>query len=293
MVKVTQTVRPKEEKERKITFFAKEANECPVCGTKFHREELFQGRVNAGELTDELHRKYIPMQSYGEVAPLIYSMTVCPSCFFSAFKGDFPKPPPKTLGVLSELTQDRIEKVQRIFSPIDFEEPRKIVDGAASYYLAMLCYDLFPPQSAPTVKMGMCSIRTAWLCGDLHAKQPNENYNYLSGIFYQKARILYKAAIEFEQTAREQASAISNLGPDTDKNYGYEGALYMAGMLELKYGQRVDTVRRDRDLDVFKRSIAKMFGLGKRSKAKPGPLLDTARELYDRIKAELRVDDDE
>jgi uncharacterized protein (DUF2225 family) len=36
-----------------------------------------------------------------------------------------------------------------------------------------------------------------------------------------------------------------------------------------------------------------MFGLGKKTKSKPGPLLDKARELYDRLKAELQDGDDE
>ncbi len=293
MVRVKKEQKPREEKERKVTFFAKEPTECPVCGTKFQREELFQGRVNAGPLTDELHRKYIPMQSYGEVFPLVYSMTVCPSCFFSSNKSDFAKPPQRALAALSEATQDRIEKVGRIFNPIDFEEARGLMEGTASYYLAMLCYELFPPQAAPTVKMAQASLRAAWLCEDLHAKKPGENYDYLSKLFYQKARILYKAAIDFEQTAREQASSVPNLGPDSDKNYGYEGTLYVAAVLELKYGQRADQAKRFKDLEMYRTSIAKMFGLGKRSKAKPGPLLDSARDLYDRIKAEIRADDDE
>ncbi len=38
-----------------------------------------------------------------------------------------------------------------------------------------------------------------------------------------------------------------------------------------------------------------MFGVGKKTKAKPGPLLDMARDLYETIKKELKdqADDEE
>ena len=81
--------KPDSEKEKKVTFISKEPIVCPVCEASFNREELFSGRVNAGDLTDELHRTYIPMHSYGEVHPLVYELTVCPSCWYSAYKYDF------------------------------------------------------------------------------------------------------------------------------------------------------------------------------------------------------------
>ena len=83
------------------------------------------------------------------------------------------------------------------------------------------------------------------------------------------------------------------LGPDTDKNYAYEGVLYLCGILELKYGQREDEEKRNLELDRSKRAIARMFGLGKKTKSKPGPLLEKARNLYDELKRELAVDDDD
>ena len=36
-----------------------------------------------------------------------------------------------------------------------------------------------------------------------------------------------------------------------------------------------------------KKAIARIFGLGKSSKSKPGPLLDVAKRLYDKIAGEL------
>ncbi|GAB1456975.1 hypothetical protein MASR2M48_22830 [Spirochaetota bacterium] len=61
----------KPEKDRKVSFYAKEATRCPVCDASFHREELFSGRVSADEMTDELHRTYKPLHAFGEVHPYI------------------------------------------------------------------------------------------------------------------------------------------------------------------------------------------------------------------------------
>jgi len=67
-------------KEAAISYYSKDQIECPVCGAKFKREEMYSGggRVIAGDLTEELRRLYEPSAKYGEVYPLIYSMTVCP-----------------------------------------------------------------------------------------------------------------------------------------------------------------------------------------------------------------------
>lgn len=283
----------KEEKEKKVTFISKDAIRCPVCDASFHREELFSGRLNAGELTDELHRTYIPMQAYGEIQPLIYDVTVCPSCWYAAYKPDFPGPTPKVAGALSEATAARVDAVQSLFGTIDFNSPRGLVEGAASYYLAMLCYELCTKEVAPAIKQGLSSLRAAWLCRELAERRPGENFDYVSELFYKKARFLYRLAVERETKGSERFSLQKWLGPDNDKNYGYEGVLYLEGVLELKYGPRNDEARRAAALESSKRNIAKMFGLGKSSKSKPGPLLDKARELYDVLKAELKQDDEE
>lgn len=283
----------KEEKERKVTFTGKETIHCPVCDANFHREELFSGRVNAGELSDELHRNYIAMQAWGEVQPLVYDLTVCPSCWYAAYKGDFLGIGPKILRPLSDGIAQRVEAAQRLFEPLDFSSPRGLNEGAASYYLAMLCYEAFTKEYAPTFKQGLSALRAAWLCGLLEEKRPEENWAYVARLFYRKARFLYRRALELDQSGKEQLSQVKWLGPDTDKTYGFEGVLYVSGVLEYKYGPRGDPEKRAASLDASKRAIAKMFGLGKKSRAKPGPLLDKARDFYDRLKAELKSGDDE
>lgn len=283
----------KPEKDRKVSFYAKEVTRCPVCDASFRREELFSGRVSADEMTDELHRTYKPMHAFGEVYPLVYEIEVCPSCFYAAFRQDFLSAGIKYTDELNARIDTRIKEVQKIFSPLDYQEPRGLLEGAASYYLALMSYELFSKEFAPTIKSALASVRAAWLCHDLHAKAPNENWDYVAGLFYRKARFFYRLALENELTGTEPYSTQRNLGPDTDKNYGHEGVLYMSAILELKYGPSDDPeIRRER-MKTAKTSVARMFGFGKKNKSKPGPLLEKSRELYDKIKAEIKDGDDE
>jgi uncharacterized protein (DUF2225 family) len=277
----------KDEKERKVTFAGKEQIRCPVCDANFHREELFSGRVNAGDLTDELHRKYIPMNQWGEVQPLVYDLTVCPSCWYAAWKADFIAIGPKQRQALSDGIAPRIEAVQRVIEPLDFGSPRSLGEGAASYYLAMLCYEHLPKEFAPTFKQGLCALRAAWLFSALEEKRPGEHFDHVAALFYRKARFLYRRSIELDQSGKEPVANVKWYGPDSDKSYGFEGVIYLAGLLEYKYGPKADHEKRVAALSSSKRAIAKLFGLGKRSKNKPGPLLDKSREFYDLLKEEI------
>lgn len=80
-----------------VTYFSKDEIVCPVCQTHFRREEMRMGggRLSAGELTDELRRTYVPTAKYGKVVPLIYPITVCPNCLYSADDFDFLSLPQK------------------------------------------------------------------------------------------------------------------------------------------------------------------------------------------------------
>ncbi len=275
-------------KERKVTYFRKDSTICPVCDKPFQREELFQGRVNAADLTDELHRVYSPMAAYGAVYPLVYPMTVCPNCYFAALPTDFESLSPKLRQPLASGIAARIDSVTGLFPKgLDFASPRRLQEGAASYYLAMQCYELFPDKDSPVIKQAISAIRASWLFTDLDARLPGQNYDYISRLFINKARFLYQQAVELDTKGKQSLQAVKFLGPDADNNYGYDGVIYLCGILELKYGQRQDPAMRQKRLDYMACAIAKMFGLGKKTKAKPGPLLERARDLYERLKAEL------
>ena len=74
-----------------VTYFSRTQTRCPICDTAFAREEMRtgRGRLIAGSLTDELRRNYEPSRKFGKVNPLLYPVTVCPSCYYGAYERDF------------------------------------------------------------------------------------------------------------------------------------------------------------------------------------------------------------
>ena len=275
-----------------VSFFSKTPTECPVCDTKFYKEEMRtgRGRLIAGKLTRELRRTYEPSKKYGDVYPLIYPVVVCPACYYATYGLDFAVVPPDAHTLLQADTQTRIDTTGDILGGIDFTRPRELKEGLASYILAVMCYDRFPKNFGPTIKQGVSCLRAAWVAMDLHVVEPKENYDRLAALFYRKARFFYALAIEQEQNGKQGIPSDFPVGPDLDKNYGYDGILYIAGLLDWLYGPRKDRERRRIGLERSKRSIARIFGMGRASKDKPVALLDNARDVYEEIAKELGLE---
>jgi uncharacterized protein (DUF2225 family) len=285
-------IKEKEDKELKLSFFKKEEQTCPACGSTFHKEELLTGgsRLIAGSLTEQLHRLYEPSQKYGNVFPLVYQSVVCPACWFASTEADFPLlPNPKT----AEKDKDRrIADTLLIFPGVDYEKTRGLMEGAASQYLTIRCYDYYSAkQSSPTIKQGIASIRTAWLLDEMDKAYPKQHYDWLATLFRKKAEYFYNEALDREQRGKEAMSAIKSFGPDTDKNYAYEGMLYMCAYLRYKFGPAQGSADRKYSLETARRTIAKLFGMGRKSKDKPGAILDLARKVYSAINEELGTGD--
>jgi uncharacterized protein len=276
-------------RELKVSFISKEELTCPVCGKNFNREELLSGsgRLIAGKLTDELHRLYEPSAKYGEVYPLIYQATVCPECWFAAMDKDFVDFPPFSREKAKKDTEERVADTKLIFPETDFTKPRDIVSGTASLYLVVRCYEFYTKEFSPTIKQAVAALRAGWLLDDINKKFPEQHYDWLAMLFKKKANYFYNEAIRREQRGIETLSAMKNFGPDTDKNYSYEGALYLTALLRYKYSYKDNPELRGKALEEAKRTIARIFGVGKSSKSKPGPLLEHARNLYETISKEL------
>ena len=275
-----------------VSFFSKTPTECPVCSTKFYREEMRtgRGRLIAGKLTRELRRTYEPSKKYGDVFPLVYPVVVCPSCYYAAYSHDFLAVPADRRQQLHNDTQQRIDALADVLHGIDFTRPRGLKEGLASHVLAMMCYDRFPKDFGPTIKQGVSCLRAAWIAGDLDVREPGKNYDKLAAIFYRKARFFYALAIEQEQNGTQAIPTDFSPGPDLDKNYGYDGILYVAGLLDWLYGPRKDPQKRRVALGRSKRSIARIFGMGRASKDKPAAILDNARDVYEEIARELGLE---
>jgi len=278
-----------EDRELKVSFISKKETVCPVCDTSFHKEELHTGggRLIAGSLTKELHRLYEPSAKYGEVFPLVYQATVCPNCWYAAMENDFSAIPEKCIEKIKENKEKRYQETMLIFPETDFNESRSLITGAASQYLVLRCYDFFTKDFSPTIKQGVAALRCAWLLDELDKKFEGQHYNWLAVLFRRKAQYLYNEALNREQKGIETLSAMKVFGPDTDKNYSYEGMLYLCAYLRYKYGPSQDSPQRKASLEDARRTIAKLFGLGKKTKDKPGAFLDLARSIYDAINSDL------
>jgi uncharacterized protein (DUF2225 family) len=279
-----------DKKKPAISYWSKQKCYCPVCKKEFPREEMLSGsgRLNAGNLTEELHRLYTPSARYGKIYPLIYAIGACPYCHSAFFWNDFKAIDHQdSLNRIYDTAEKRKEAVSNIFPYYNLERNRTLYDGAAMYYLAILCYDQVDLGFLPTMKRAILTLRLAWICQDLETECPGHNFKTVAEVFYKKSVFFYQQAVLNETARTEKSSTLPMMGPDTDKNYGWDGVVYLCGLLEYKYGQKEDPALRLKKLDEAKIAIARIFGLGKSTKEKPGPLLEHSRNLYDTLTKEL------
>jgi len=276
------------DKNPSVTFFQRNPINCPVCDAKIYREELLsgRGRLIAGDLTIELRRLFEPSKKYGDIYPLIYPVTVCPDCYFASWKEHFSGISDEIKKSIDDDRNDRIDSINRIVDGLNFSQPRTLREGLASYYLAIRCYDFFTKDYAPVAHQAVSSLRAAWVCNDLE-KLEGGNFAFLGRTFYRKARYFYTLALEYEQKGKQTIANVGNLGPDLDKNYGYDGLVYMNGYLEYHFGPKNNVEARKKNLEKAKRMVARIFGMGKASKNKPLALLENAREVYNLIAVAL------
>lgn len=273
---------------RKVSFRSKTSVRCPICSNEFFREELFSGggRLIAGKLTDELRRTYEQNAKFGKIYPMAYVLNVCPHCLYTSNQKDFDSLLPDEIENIRRLSQARIDTVKKYFGNLDFNTDRTLAHGAASYLLAIDVYGMRNKKISPTFKRAVASIRAAWLFSDLAKENPNIPYGKISQFFYAKSYSFYGAVLDLLQNGGESVEAAGSLGPDTDKNWGYEGVLFLYSSLTVKIGAKEpDVKKRLENLERTKRYLSRIFGSGKSTKDKPGPLIDMTRDMYDRINA--------
>lgn len=280
-----------EEKFRKnITYLSSQPITCPVCGHEFYVEKMQtgSGRLIAGDITDLLHRKYKPSQKYGKIDPLIYSIITCPDCYYSVLPQDFLKIPDDVADSLKSLSHERIDFANKIIGEIvDFTKAKTSESGAAGYALAIDCYDKFPKKMTPVIKQAICSIRCGYIFDDLNIERPGVYYDYLASLFYKKALFFYKYALELNQSKVQIMENMKVLGPDIDKDYGYDGVTYEIATLTVKYGEKTNPEIRQKELDEAKLYFGKLFGMGKSNVNKPKEILEKSKDFFDIITKEM------
>ncbi|WP_300367562.1 DUF2225 domain-containing protein [Brachyspira sp.] len=279
------------DEQAKVSFMEKNPRTCPVCKNEFYHEMLLTGggRLIAGKLRNDLRRTYEKSKKYGTVYPLIYVVVVCPHCLYAAFQEDFNLIDHRQIEEASDTAKQRNKYMSEFFgNDIDFTRHRTLLEGAASYFLALDGYRYHGKDTAPTLKKALCALRLSWTLEDLASIYPNENYDRLIPFFQYKASELYTASIEYMQNGRENFEKLKSFGPDIDNNFGYEGMLYMGALLGMDASKFIpDPKVKVQTLVQAKRKISKIFGSGKSSKSKPSALLEKIKELHVAIGEEL------
>lgn len=273
----------------KLSFRKKDEIVCPVCQTVHHEEVLRQGggRLIAGNLTDELRRLYKPSPKFGKVYPQAYTLRVCPKCYYSALPADWDKLNKEEIEKLRSTAKARQQSLQKILGPIsktDFNQDRDLELGAASYMLAVDCYNFRFPDVAPVFKKGLFSLRAAWLFTDMAEKYPKLPYKNVVNFFYKKSYSSYSIILDLFQSGKEKYESVGRFGPDIDKDFGFEGLQYLVGVLVYKFGQsEPDLQKRIQIFDRSRRILGKMFGHGRASKNLPADLIDKTRDMHEKM----------
>lgn len=281
-------MQPSTSQSKKISFRAKETTVCPICEYEHYREQMFQGggRLIAGKITKELRRLYEKNKKFGRINPNDYLLVVCPKCLYTAFPKDWNTLQPSEMERIKSTIGERKINLEKILGPIDFNQDRNLISGAASFLLAIDCYQNRLPYIAPTPKKAVCCLKSAWYFDDLHTEFPSLGYDRVRDFLYQKASGWYQATLEIMQTGAEPVDVAAQiLGPDTDNNWGFDGVIYLNAYLSLKFKDKLASTP-EKQLEILsraKRMLAKLYGSGKSSKSKPSVLLDIARELYDEL----------
>ncbi|GMT50114.1 MAG: membrane protein [bacterium] len=278
-----------------FTFFPKNPTECPLCQTEFYHEELRSGggRLIAGKLTEDLRRLYEDNKKFGVIIPMIYAVTVCPECYYAVLDEDF-NSIGKSREKLLENQTARTSLVQQLCPGIDYRQVRNIEHGLLGYILAVDCYKLMDKRQSPTLKRGICSLRISWLASDMarHYKEPV--FSTMKQIFYRKAAKYYGLALGYSQTGAEPFDGTRHIGPDTDKNWGYDGFLYLAGLLNYKLAESDKNLeRKGKTYIKIRRIMGKLYGRGQASKDKPTIILSNAKDIYDDLRKSIKQIEEE
>ena len=277
-----------------ISFFHKKPFTCIVCEEKNYREELRmgRGRLDAGKLDLDLQRHYIASKEYGTVLPILYNVVTCNYCYFSyLITDDISKLRKQSIIALQgeQKSEERIALLKGIIKEVpNFSFKRNLVMSLGAYILAIASYNQFLKEESPTLRLAIVTLRCAWICKLMHSFGYVAETEQLMKIFYRKAAFLYQKSIDMQEKGEEDYREIKTYGPDTDRDYGFDGFIYMNSWLQFNYGELNNHDIREKVLMNIRSTLSKVFGFGKSTKEKPSALLYQARNTFDLVEEELK-----
>ena len=277
-----------QEKARPLSYREKKPYQCPICSAEILKEKIHtaRGRLISGDVTQELRRIYRSGKGYGPIYPPAYSILVCPECLYAAFLDDFKSVEANSKLRIEKLNKNRREGITKIVGAIDFHKDRDLILGAASYILAVECYQQKESNAAPTPKKAVCSLRGAWLFSELHSEFPQIGFDKVRTFLYTKAAQYYQRTLEIIQNGKEPQSRFINiLGPDTDKNWGLDGVIYINSYLQHKNYKQLAKENHEKVklLEQARLNVSKLYGMGKFSFSRPSMLIEFSRKLHENI----------
>ncbi|HOK87799.1 MAG TPA: DUF2225 domain-containing protein [Fervidobacterium sp.] len=179
---------------------------CPVCGASVGTKKVFTGKVRIKSYEADLK----PV--YEGINPLLYSVIVCESCYYSALESDFETQ-------ISPIFREEIRKVQdeiKIPEMVSFSQERDHKVAIIAYALASLFYKV-KNQPCRTAEM---YLRMGWLYREIN-DEDNEN------------KALAKALSNFEE-------CYLNTYVESDKE---PMILFYLAELSRRFGKREDAMR--------------------------------------------------
>ncbi len=85
------------------------------------------------------------------------------------------------------------------------------------------------------------------------------------------------------------------LGPDTDKNWSFEGLIYLSSYLRYKCLQYRQTDRKEKiqSLTIARANVSRLHDYGRASHSRPALLVEFSRSLFDKLtKAQKQLEEE-
>lgn len=181
---------------------------CPVCTASFENLWISSRYFEVASRDSDFG------PHYRHANGLVYAVIVCPHCGFAAYRDSFAKVMREELPALQKYVSQHPE------GRSDLTGQRTLEQGLQSFYLALGCYQVRPPQQA---RLARLYHHLAWLYRELGDHQQEEEY-------------LRRALQSYEEAYLKGTKSFTS-------QLGEPGAIYLIGELHYRLGDIKEAVR--------------------------------------------------